>query len=381
MARFCTQCGTQNKDEAKFCIGCAVLMHNQAAVLGAEQVEHGADVGAAPSETTGLPSVAAGGAPEGFSSGADAANAQQIGEIRARIEAEDRARAAAFAAAQIRMTVQEAAERAKAERVARKAAGAPMPDSALPGAAPSAYSWDEAPQVGKSMRGAGLALAAVIVLAVGVIWWGQQRNTQNTKAPAASVSTGAAAALGAGANVASTPARSISAQAASAARIPEAANSHAGGEGSHASVQAARVEPTFGAHEHAGTPGEKTHFVRQHTNTHVKAKPRAAEQTLQPDIKAQAPKPRPPSELKPEPNHAQAPTPAPAVAAAGASPSERVQALQQGQAACQDKGNFFTRQVCIQEARWKYCSAPSGGEALWGKVPACPSVTRHHDTP
>ncbi|MCE1162772.1 MAG: zinc ribbon domain-containing protein, partial [Thiomonas sp.] len=65
--------------------------------------------------------------------------------------------------------------------------------------------------------------------------------------------------------------------------------------------------------------------------------------------------------------------PSPAPPQAPPKPMGRVEALRAGLAACQEKGNFFSRQLCIQETRWKYCGAPLSPDPLWGKIPECPN--------
>lgn len=375
MARFCTQCGTQNKDEAKFCIGCGQPMPGQVGSpdAGKAETQNGREVVADVSH--GQPVADNAAANEAKNSDhrveADDANAQSLEAIKARIEAEDRARAAAFAAAQIRMTVQEAAERAKAERAARRRNGEkPKPDSAPPGAGSSSYSWDQSPQQDKPMRGSAAALVAVVVLAVGAIWWGQQRHDKNTPTSAASVPLAMTQGEHA---LASAPGSPMPEPQAVTRSKPELAGQHADSETKHAPV---RVETPPSSVTHAAAKrGEKKEPVMPHAKKHAVAK----EARQKSDNKAQAQS----SASAPEPKATPMRTPPPSVAATPVEGSEvaRVQVLQQALAACQDKGNFFTRQVCIQETRWKYCSAPSGGEPLWGKVPECPGSTRRHDNP
>ena len=59
----------------------------------------------------------------------------------------------------------------------------------------------------------------------------------------------------------------------------------------------------------------------------------------------------------------------------------RVDALRGAIAACQTKGNFFTQELCIQRVRWKYCGAPLDPDPLWGKTPECPNSQQHRISP
>ena len=62
-------------------------------------------------------------------------------------------------------------------------------------------------------------------------------------------------------------------------------------------------------------------------------------------------------------------------------PNARVEALRAALAACKDKGNFFSQQLCIQEMRWKYSGAPLSADPLWGKVAECPNSTQQSNNP
>jgi hypothetical protein len=68
-------------------------------------------------------------------------------------------------------------------------------------------------------------------------------------------------------------------------------------------------------------------------------------------------------------------------AAPAPKPGGRVEVLREALAACQSKGNFFTRQLCIQEVRWKYCGAPLAPNPLWGKIPECPNSAQQQNSP
>ena len=383
MARFCTQCGTPNKDEARFCIGCGMQMPDQPLASATEQVEreaaaHAASATARPAEDSES------GVGEGGPGTPDAGQAQSLAEIKARIDAEDRARAAALAAAHIPMTVRDAANRAKAARAARRsgaarmAAGADSSDAASP-----TYSWDKIARK-DSILPRGAALAAAMALAVGVVWW-QQRSAQNM-GRVASAPAGSGAAPGAG--PARAPAHGVQAGAREGSPVPE----HAA-QPKPPSV--AIVDKPVSAHAERGAPGsaatahmspggaagrrvEPAAQTRVTPRLGVKAQP----QTFVPEHPAQikvAPQSRTPSpDHQPEP----APMRAPAQATdAGGAQATVVQALRQGLAACQGKDNFFTRQLCIQETRWKYCGGPAGGEPLWGKIPECPGATPQHASP
>ncbi len=83
------------------------------------------------------------------------------------------------------------------------------------------------------------------------------------------------------------------------------------------------------------------------------------------------------AEVPRHPAPQQAPTHA--VAATGA--SARVGALRQALAACAREGNFFHRQLCIQQARWHYCGAPLAPDPLWGKVAECPESAQRPQQP
>lgn len=61
--------------------------------------------------------------------------------------------------------------------------------------------------------------------------------------------------------------------------------------------------------------------------------------------------------------------------------SSRVIALRKALAACEHKGNYFSREACKDKARWKYCGAPFSRDPLWGKVPECPNSTPQNATP
>ncbi len=366
MARFCTQCGTPNKDEAGFCIGCGMQMAGQRLAAAAQQVGHEAAATAAPATARPAESGESGVRGGGLDT-SDASKAQSLAEIKSRIEAEDRARAAALAAAQIPLTVRDAANRAKAARAARRSGAAGMAAEAdSPDVGSSSYSWDKSARKDGFLPRAAAALAAVMALAVAIVWWGQQRSVQNMARVASAPAGGGAASAARSAPApvhevqteakAATPmleptARPKPPHAAIAAK-PASALAHA----SPAGVGAPHAEPTA----QAGV----AHRLGAKAQPQTFAPVPAAQTTAAPRSQAS----------RPLPTRAQATD-------AGSMQATAVQALRQALAACQGKDNFFTRQLCIQETRWKYCGGPSGAEPLWGKIPECPSATAQHASP
>ncbi|OIQ90550.1 hypothetical protein GALL_275680 [mine drainage metagenome] len=376
MARFCTQCGTPNKDEAGFCIGCGMQMAEQLLAAAAEQVRHEAAAIAAPATARPAESGESGVRGGGLDT-PDASKAQSLAEIKARIEAEDRARAAALAAAQIPLTVRDAANRAKAARAARRSGAARMAAEAdSPDAGSPSYSWDKSARKDGFLPRGAAALAAVVALAVGIVWWGQQRSAQNMARVASAPDGGGAASA---ARSAPVPVREVQAGAKAATPMLEHAArskpSHAAIADKPASVQAGRGTPASALARASpagvGAPqAEPTAQARVVHRLGAKAQP----QTFAPVPAAQI-KAAPRSQAsRPLPTRAQATD-------AGSTQATAVQALRQALAACQGKDNFFTRQLCIQEARWKYCGGPSGAEPLWGKISECPSATAQHASP
>jgi hypothetical protein len=74
-------------------------------------------------------------------------------------------------------------------------------------------------------------------------------------------------------------------------------------------------------------------------------------------------------------------TPSKAKSPAPLHASGRVIALRKALAACEHKGNYFSREACKDKSRWKYCGAPFSRDQLWGKVPECPNSTPQNATP
>ena len=378
MARFCTECGTPNKDEARFCIGCGMRMPTPLLASAADQVEHEAAANAA--STTARPAAGGeSGVRDGSPGAPDVDKTQSLAEAKTRIEAEDRARAAALAAAQIPLTVRDAANRAKAARAARMAAGADSLD-----AAPSSSNWDGSASKDRLLPRGAAALAAVMALAVGVVWWGQQRPAQNMGRAASAPAGGGAASE---TRTARVPARGVQAGTKGTTPVLEHAAqskpSHVAVTDKPASVvQAGQGVPGSAVSAHASPGGagvshtKPTSEARVVHRLGVKAQPQTFAPVHPAQIKA------PPQSQTPSPDHQPAPARAQAPATvAGSTQATAVQVLRQALAACQGKDNFFTRQLCIQEARWKYCSGASGVEPLWGKIPECPNATQQHASP
>ncbi len=251
----------------------------------------------------------------------------------------------------------------------------PAPEPDLPSTPPSvrsAASPGVAMPTSRTGRGVPVLAMAVLLLAIigAAAWWLQQRQ-----APAVIAATGASAAA-----PASQPGLPKAASRAAVASAPGAAAQGMGHAASAPAAQALSAVPP-------ARSGEAGHHEQGATTT--KAQPQTfAPEPLRPasskpsalrDAPSQRQQAAQPQTFPPS-GAAQTPVPRPAAVPAPApQPVGRVEALREGLAACQGKGNFFTQQLCIQETRWKYCGAPLAPNPLWGKIAECPNSAQQHN--
>lgn len=431
MSRFCTQCGAENKEDAKFCRQCGA----QLARRERPQPERVADPGTPqPSgpvadllagqavATTPFPSAqtsvargasgsdaAAGTSQTQALGGAAVAPAHPVQDTpNAATQAGDPPHPAAPTGPQLppdTAAAPQETERAQREQALRAAAAPrdaqiqpraraaesppssqPPRPAALPAAQPKSKGINAA-----LVGGIAVAVIALLLIGGGGLWWARQRVPQ--------AQPGAAAAPGSMASAAAASANAAPARPASPAAVASAAQPAPQPTASPAppapqqTPSAPRSEPAA-AQPQRGEP-------RQHVTPHPAAKSQPETfKPVTPRVEQVKPKPAPapqplgvapPSQATPRPEQAapeaapapaQTPTSAPQSApVAAAQPLGRVQALRAGLEACERKGNFFTKQLCIQETRWKYCGAPLSPDPLWGKVPECPNSAQQHNSP
>jgi hypothetical protein len=346
MSRFCTQCGTENKDAAQFCKHCGVSLapKGDVALLHAEEsagviAQQLAGEGAA-QETLPPHDVDAAAAAQQLAQQADSAarqereRAQRDEERRAataRLEAEIRARAEAA----------EAALFARSQVEPRPAAQRQAPSTGVRGSNAVLFG------------GIATVIIALALIGGGSLWWSRthpQQSQTGALAAADRIAMAAGQSAPAAPAVIPAPVRPASVpQAAPAAAVPAE-------RGARAAAQPA---------------------------------PKSSPESFNPaPTRTERPKPAavfvPAPARQETPQPAQHATPAPIEQPAPVAPARtvgRVDALRAGLAACEQKGNFFTRQLCIQETRWKYCGAPLSSDQLWGKVTECPNSAQQHNTP
>lgn len=251
-----------------------------------------------------------------------------------------------------------------------RAVAPPAAAQAYPAEAPQQSAGAAAPTVVKGSQafvlgGIATGVIALLLIGGGGLWWslrhpapGRAAAVAGASAPPSASSPVAVAsapvgktAVAASAGVAAKPAAGQSAAPAAAPVSPPAAQ---------AAAAPARPEQPQEVTRHASSPAAKPRGT-----SHPAAPVQRQAQTL-------TPAPQPPAAPAPVEPAAQA------VAPAEPKPPGRVEALRQALAACGHKGNFFTQQLCIQEARWTYCGAPLSPDPLWGKVAECPSAAQQN---
>ena len=221
---------------------------------------------------------------------------------------------------------------------------AAAPPAATPPAALPAWASGETKVKGSNaflLGGIATGVIALLLVGGGGLWWSMQHPPQqHTSAGPAVAASAASAAAGA----ASAPPTSPAVPPAATRPVEESARpkpSHPAAGTVRAERPSARTEPPGGAQTFAPVAAPVQSAV--------------SAQTRQPQRSAAPPAP----------------------VAPGA--EGRVETLRAALAACSAKGNFFTRQLCVQETRWKYCGAPLSPDPLWGKIPECPDSAQQNN--
>lgn len=320
MSRYCTQCGTQNQDEAKFCKHCGVsmLQTSEAPVAAPDAAQ---DTAADPMQT-------------------------QITAAEQEHDSRERERRAAMA--RLEADIREKAEAAAAMPFPHEQPTTP------PVAAPAGE--HEVTKGSNALLVGGIAIVVIAFLLIGGggLWWSTQhpQRDKGGRSPAVASSAASTVALPAPVRVMPSHSASIAAPAEVKASIPQAAPL---AEHPAQSKSAPEVRSSKSA-------------LRASKSARSTSAPAHADHRAQ----ARASAPSPAQKIAPI-----APTPAPAVP----KPMGRIDTLRAALSACRDKGNFFARQLCIQETRWKYCGAPLSPDQLWGKIPECPNSSQQSNRP
>ena len=373
MPRFCTQCGAPNDDEAKFCRQCGATLSASAKPPSTPE-----SAVVVPSDESRLL------AEREAQATADAAQQQreQLEEAqRLREQQEQQEREAAERLAEQR--AHEERERREQERLAATArledeiraraqaariSPPPRKDDAtgqapLPNESPASGPLKAQPVKGSNaflIGGIATVVIAFLLIGGGGLWWSmhQSRLAESNAAVAAS-----SPAVAPSAPDSSAPTRPAHAASVVAPR-PETAPAPKPVEAAPP-VQPKAPAPTSATRQPvAEAPPAHSRPRQAQPETFAPAKPIARPQP------AQQPAVQPPQAVAPQ---AEAPTPP--------KPQGRIEALRAGLAACETKGNFFSKQLCIQETRWKYCGAPLSSDPLWGKIPECPNSGQQQNNP
>lgn len=357
MSRFCTQCGTANKDEAKFCRQCGAPIQKPAESTQADpKIVSGFSVSA--SDRNGAAEVEPTAAVTPSRRASTASATQQMGKPAGPPSAPQ----------------EETATRSQREHRQHDDSGhgdatglevdrQGQPPAFMPTIAPEIQPRPEtaspqkvAPVKGRKamILGGGTAVIAVLLAIGGGLWWSHQPSPQ------------AAAPSPAAAPPVSAPSTPVAASVATEATPPVEAPTMA------ASAETPMAQPP--------APPTQTMTAETPSPRHAPEKAGAPAPVTRPrsePIKPSAPKPeRSPPVATPTPPNSPAPATSPApqpTPAPPAQPMGRLEALRAGLAACEEKGNFFAKQLCIEQTRWKYCGTPMSGDPLWGKVPECPN--------
>ena len=400
MPRFCTQCGAQNKEEAKFCRQCG------APLTATDQPPKPPPASEGPADFAqdAAAQDAEGEAQRQAQLEAQMRRAEELRQSeaeQARKLAEQEAAAREAAAAAQRLQAQQAREahetarrtaeqaqrdqerererlaataRLEEEIRARAQMAQSPPARHVPhadGAAVSAHAEPEPrgqtsrtqPVKGSNaflVGGVATGVIALLLIGGGGLWWSMHKPKPESAAlPAMASGAGqAASALG---PVVSASAPSAPGAPTTPQTVPAAPQ-----------VVSAPVPPV----------SKPAPLVRKPMPVPAAkpTQPAALERSSQPETFAPAAPPThgaapqrqtQPLVQSPAPAREEAPSSAPPQAPP--KPMGRVEALRAGLAACQEKGNFFSQQLCIQETRWKYCGAPLSPDPLWGKIPECPN--------
>ncbi len=389
MPRFCTRCGMSNDDAARFCKDCGAKLAEQGAAATAPTIEAAqARSGIAPRRNggsmtqtgvqgEGAAPVAGSHASSGEVQGAgadiehpasDAQHEQAQLAIAAKIKVQDKARAAALAAARISVVP----DIKRSQRASLLSAPMPKQETASPATSAKGVVDEDgtsatAPTMGTraQRKRTMLPVAGIATLAIagGAYWWMHMHQTAVTHE---------------------------SAYAPVAAKTPPEPALQNAASGAPAAPAVVALAP----HRTQSTglttaPDGATQRVQKHTA------PRAMQRetpVVQRQREETQPKPRERSHAVARPrmhqrqSEGRAPVATPQQVVQQPSPlaqglQARVDALRNGLSACQTKSNFFVQQLCIQRVRWKYCGAPLSPNPLWGRTPECPDSKQNRANP
>ena len=398
MPRFCTRCGTSNDDEARFCKGCGATLSapsagTASASTEAEQAHSGIASGrdggpmtqaAVQGEDAAPAAVSHAHADQGHGARTDATHPEaqreqaRLAEIAARIKAQDKARAAALAAARIpvaadvkrqrrasllsaSMSEEESVSKVRAVNGMGKEAAKSLPAQVVRARAP----------IQRTHMALPVAGLAALVVAGGAYWWMHTRHTalmhgaayapvvaKTPAAPALQETPSDVPATGAVAAGSAPRVAALAPHTAQQAGLVTAADRGRQRADRGAASEAMQREKTVTPRRRADTPSKPE--AKSHVVAGRQTRPRQSEGSVQVAKSQQV---------------AQQPS-QPVQGLQG-----RVDALRGAIAACQTKGNFFTQELCIQRVRWKYCGAPLDPDPLWGKTPECPNSQQHRISP
>ena len=400
MPRFCTRCGISNDDEARFCKGCgATLSWPSTGTASASPVSEQARSGVAPRRDGGsstratvrgqrVAPHAVRHAPsdpgqearsDAVNPGPDAQREQApLAEIAARIKARDKARAAALAAARLpaatnvkrpaRASLLSPPIREKErDSQAHAANGVGAKEANLP---PPQDVRARTPMRRTRMMLPVAGLTALVV-AGGAYWWMHMRQTpvmhEAAYAPAVVKAPPAPAPP-------ESPSEGLAAVAAapqSAPRVPALTPSSAQQSGFTATAEGAKQVAQRGSALRA-RPRQKP--VAPQRRRDAQPTPEAQDQGLAGVRRQQR-------QAEGSVQQAKSQKTAPQISQPAQGLQGRVEALREALSGCQSKSNFFSRELCIQRVRWKYCGAPLAPDPLWGKTPECPNSQQHRISP
>ncbi|WP_298288148.1 zinc ribbon domain-containing protein [Thiomonas sp.] len=354
MSRYCTRCGAQNSDTARFCTACGVPMPPSPA----------ADPPAAQPGTS---------QPQGRPAVADVPMASAVQQVQTAAHDDEpplwppaQQDGAVAAAGPVEQAEQQrgvpvdrpdgGAAAAVSRDAPSRAGGMPSPGAAAPVAVKGSQAF--------LLGGIATGVIALLLIGGGGLWWSMRhppagRSAAVASAPTPSASQPVAPASAPAGKPAAAASAGVAARTAGGPSAPAAETPVRPPVAQTAAVPA-RPEPPQEATRHAPSPAAKPRGT-----SHPAAPAQRQEQAL-----PTAPQPSPaPAPVEPAAQDAPPVEPR---------PPGRVEALRQALAACRHKGNFFTQQLCIQEARWTYCGAPLSPDPLWGKVAECPSAAQQN---